>query len=141
MSPLAEILLRGGIHVSGSDVKASDVTAQLQAVGLEFHVGHDAAHVGDVDVVVRSSAVRTSNVEVAEARRCGIPVILRGELLAELMRGRSGIETWRCVWLATTWPRRVASATSSGCWAARVPMAKNVAKTWNRSSRSSSRGR
>ena len=61
MSPLAEILLRGGIHVSGSDVKASDVTAHLQALGLDFREGHDAAHVGDVDVVVRSSAVRLTN--------------------------------------------------------------------------------
>lgn len=91
MSPLAEILLRGGIHVSGSDVKASDVTAQLQALGLDFREGHDAAHVGDVDVVVRSSAVRMSNPEVVEAGRRGIPVILRGELLAELMRGKSGV--------------------------------------------------
>ena len=91
MSPLAEILLRGGIHVSGSDVKASDVTAHLQALGLDFREGHDAAHVGDVDVVVRSSAVRLTNPEVAEATRRGIPVILRGELLAELMRGKSGV--------------------------------------------------
>ena len=91
MSPLAEILLRGGIYVSGSDVKASDVTAHLQALGLDFREGHDAAHVGDVDVVVRSSAVRMSNPEAVEARRRGIPVILRGELLADLMRGKSGI--------------------------------------------------
>jgi len=91
MSPLAEVLLRGGIHVSGSDVKASDVTAHLQALGLDFREGHAAAHVGDVDVVVRSSAVPTSNPEVIEARRRGIPVILRGELLADLMRGKSGI--------------------------------------------------
>jgi UDP-N-acetylmuramate--alanine ligase len=91
MSPLAEILLRGGIHVSGSDVKASDVTVHLQALGLDFREGHDAAHVGDVDVAVRSSAVRPANPEVVEAGRRGIPVILRGELLAELMRGKSGV--------------------------------------------------
>lgn len=91
MSPLAEILLRGGIHVSGSDLKASDVTAHLQALGLDFREGHDAAHVGDVDVVVRSSAVRPSNPEVVEASRRAIPVVLRGELLAELMRGKSGV--------------------------------------------------
>jgi UDP-N-acetylmuramate--alanine ligase len=91
MSPLAEILLRGGIHVSGSDVKVSDVTAHLQALGLDFREGHDAAHVGDVDVVVRSSAVRLTNPEIVEAGRRGIPVILRGELLAELMRGKTGV--------------------------------------------------
>ncbi len=91
MSPLAEILLRGGIHVTGSDVKATDVTAHLQALGLDFREGHDAAHVGDVDVVVRSSAVRPSNAEVVEAGRRGIPVVLRGELLAELMRAKQGV--------------------------------------------------
>jgi UDP-N-acetylmuramate--alanine ligase len=91
MSPLAEILLRGGVHVSGSDLKASTVTAHLQALGLDFHEGHDAAHVGDVDVVVRSSAVRVSNPEVVEAVNRGIPVILRGELLAEVMREKKGI--------------------------------------------------
>jgi UDP-N-acetylmuramate--alanine ligase len=91
MSPLAEVLLRGGIRVSGSDVRASAVTAHLQAMGLEFREGHDAAHVGDVDVVVRSSAVRLSNPEVVEAGRRGIPVIARGELLADLMRGKQGV--------------------------------------------------
>jgi UDP-N-acetylmuramate--alanine ligase len=91
MSPLAEVLLRRGVRVSGSDEKATTVTAQLQTLGLEFHQGHDPSHVGDVDVVVRSSAVRPSNPEVVEAQRRSIPVILRGELLALLMAGKTGI--------------------------------------------------
>jgi UDP-N-acetylmuramate--alanine ligase len=91
MSPLAEILLRGGLRVSGSDVKATAVTAHLQALGLRFFEGHDASHVGDAEVVVRSSAVRSSNPEVAEAARRGTPVVLRGELLADLMRPKHGV--------------------------------------------------
>ena len=91
MSPLAEVLLRRGVRVSGSDEKATAVTAQLQTIGLEFHQGHHASHVGDVDVVVRSSAVRLSNPEVVEAGRRAIPVILRGELLARLMAEQTGI--------------------------------------------------
>jgi UDP-N-acetylmuramate--alanine ligase len=91
MSPLAEILLRRGLDVSGSDEKETGVTAHLEALGLDFHHGHDAAHVGDVDVVVRSSAVRLSNPEVVEAARRGIPVLLRGELLAALMREKTGV--------------------------------------------------
>jgi UDP-N-acetylmuramate--alanine ligase len=91
MSPLAEILLRHGTRVSGSDVKASSVTAYLESLGLEFHEGHAAAHVGAVDVVVRSSAVRPSNPEIEEAERRDIPVILRGALLAELMASRQGV--------------------------------------------------
>ena len=80
MSPLAEILLRQGVAVSGSDVKASPVTAHLESLGLVFYQGHAPSHVGRVDAVVRSSAVRTSNAEVAEAERRGIPVLLRGQL-------------------------------------------------------------
>jgi UDP-N-acetylmuramate--alanine ligase len=91
MSPLAEILLRRGSRVSGSDEKVTTVTAHLEALGLDFHQGHDAAHVGDVDVVVRSSAVKLSNPEVVEAVRRNIPVILRGELLAALMREKTGV--------------------------------------------------
>ena len=91
MSPLAEILLRRGLDVSGTDEKETDVTAHLEALGLDFHRGHDAAHVGDVDVVVRSSAVRLSNPEVVEAARRAIPVLLRGELLAALMREKTGV--------------------------------------------------
>lgn len=91
MSPLAEILLRQGLRISGSDLKASAVTAHLQSLGLEFHEGHHASHVGDVDGVVRSSAVRQNNPEVAEAVRRRLPVVLRGELLAELMRPRQGV--------------------------------------------------
>ncbi len=91
MSPLAEILLRQGVHVSGTDMRSTVVTAHLQSLGLVFHEGHEARHVGHPDVVVRSSAVRLDNAEVAEAERRGIPVILRGQLLAELMATRRGI--------------------------------------------------
>ena len=91
MSPLAEILLRRGMRISGSDLKASSVTAYLESLGLEFHEGHAAGHVGAVDVVVRSSAVRPSNPEIQEAERRDIPVILRGALLAELMASSQGV--------------------------------------------------
>jgi UDP-N-acetylmuramate--alanine ligase len=91
MSPLAEILLRQGTRVTGSDLQASAVTRHLQTLGLEFHEGHDASNVGAVDTVVRSSAVRLTNPEVLEAERRGIPVVLRGQLLADLMATRKGI--------------------------------------------------
>ena len=91
MSPLAELLLRRGLRVSGSDLQASAATGRLTELGLEFRQGHDARHVGDVDVVVRSSAVAGGNPEIVEASRRGIPIVARGELLAELMRPAYGI--------------------------------------------------
>src|SRR5688500_20019042 len=91
MSGIAELLANLGYEVSGSDAKRSDVTDRLETMGVRVTSGHDAAHVGNADVVVVSSAIREENPEVAEARRRSIPVIPRAEMLAELMRLRYGI--------------------------------------------------
>src|SRR5437764_14415163 len=86
MSGIAEVLINSGVDVSGSDLKSSEVTKRLEALGVKFMEGHEAENVGDADVVVRSTAVREDNPEVVEARRLSIPVIPRAEMLAELMR-------------------------------------------------------
>jgi UDP-N-acetylmuramate--alanine ligase len=91
MNGIAELLVNLGYLVSGSDLKKSDVTERLVHHGIRVWEGHDASHVGDADVVVVSSAVRPANPEIVEATRRGIPVIPRAEMLAELMRLRSGI--------------------------------------------------
>ncbi|HKB10927.1 MAG TPA: UDP-N-acetylmuramate--L-alanine ligase [Vicinamibacterales bacterium] len=91
MSGIAELLANLGYIVSGSDEKKSVVTMRLETFGIRVAIGHDAAHVGDADVVVISSAVRPSNPEVIEAARRQIPVIPRAEMLAELMRLRFSI--------------------------------------------------
>jgi UDP-N-acetylmuramate--alanine ligase len=86
MSGIAEVLCNLGFRVSGSDLKSSYATERLEKMGVGFTEGHRAENVGDVDVVVRSTAVREDNPEVLEARRRSIPVIPRAEMLAELMR-------------------------------------------------------
>ena len=92
MSGIAELLANLGYEVSGSDLRRSEVTARLEAsFGVTVHEGHAAGHVGNADVVVVSSAVRPANPEIGEARRRGIPVIPRAEMLAELMRMRFSI--------------------------------------------------
>jgi UDP-N-acetylmuramate--alanine ligase len=92
MSGIAELLANLGYAVSGSDTKRSDVTARLEKTcGITVFEGHEAANLGDADVVVVSSAVRATNPEIAEAHRRGIPVIQRAEMLAELMRLRFSI--------------------------------------------------
>ena len=92
MSGIAELLANLGYIVTGSDARRSDVTARLeQAFGVTIFEGHAASHVGDADVVVVSSAVRSTNPEVAAASERGIPVIPRAEMLAELMRLRFSI--------------------------------------------------
>jgi UDP-N-acetylmuramate--alanine ligase len=92
MSGIAEVLLSYGLGVSGSDLKASEVTERLTALGARVFTGlHAGEHVGDADVVVVSSAVDATNPEVLAARRRAIPVIPRAEMLAELMRLKYGI--------------------------------------------------
>jgi UDP-N-acetylmuramate--alanine ligase len=91
MSGIAELLANLGYVVSGSDEKRSPTTDRLGTLGIRVEIGHDAAHVGDADVVVISSAVRPTNPEVVEAGRRQIPVIPRAEMLAELMRLRFAI--------------------------------------------------
>ena len=70
MSGIAELLANLGYEVTGSDVKRSDVTSRLEsASGVRVYEGHEAANVGEADVVVYSSAVRPTNPEVVEAKR------------------------------------------------------------------------
>src|SRR5215213_8796591 len=86
MSGIAEVLLNMGFRVSGSDLRRSDATGRLEAMGATVYEGHAAENVRDTHVVVRSTAVRDDNPEVVEARRRSIPVIPRAEMLGELMR-------------------------------------------------------
>ncbi len=91
MSGIAEVLINLGYEVSGSDLKPSPNTDRLVARGATVYFGHAAENVESASVVVTSSAIHTSNPEVARARELGIPVIRRAEMLAELMRFRFGI--------------------------------------------------
>lgn len=91
MSGIARIMLRRGIAVSGSDVRDSELLAQLAELGAKVFVGHDAAHVGDADTVVVSTAIRDSNPELVAARERGLRVLHRSSALASLMAGRRAV--------------------------------------------------
>ncbi len=91
MCGIAEVLLNLGYEVSGSDLKASAVTERLESFGAQVFIGHRAENSEQADVLVVSSAVNTSNPEVASALERRIPVVPRAEMLAELMRYRHGI--------------------------------------------------
>ncbi|MFN8586430.1 MAG: UDP-N-acetylmuramate--L-alanine ligase [Candidatus Eisenbacteria bacterium] len=91
MSGLAEVLLNMGYAVAGSDLKTSEVTDRIVALGGRVFVGHAASNVEGAQVVVYSSAVRPENPELVAARSAGIPVIARADMLAELMRMKYGV--------------------------------------------------
>jgi UDP-N-acetylmuramate--alanine ligase len=91
MSGIAEVLLNLGYAVSGSDLRANEVTARLGTLGARIQLGHAASNIAHTDVVVVSSAVRPDNPEVAAAHARDIPVIPRAEMLGELMRVKDGV--------------------------------------------------
>ncbi len=85
MSAIARLLLRRGFSLSGSDERATALTAALTAEGARIALGHRAANVGGADIVVVSSAIRADNPEYVEAQRRGIPIVVRGEMLARII--------------------------------------------------------
>ncbi len=88
MSAIGQLLLERGIAVSGSDLRRSPFTDRLVAMGARFNEGHAAANVGEAALVVSTAAAGDDNPELVEARRRGIPVILRAEMVARLMEGK-----------------------------------------------------
>ena len=91
MSGIAEVLMTLGYAVQGSDAKASKITDRLVKLGARFFEGQRAENIGEAAVIVISSAIKTGNPELEEARRRKLPVVRRAEMLAELMRLRSNI--------------------------------------------------
>ncbi len=91
MSGIAEVLVNLGYQVSGSDLKDTASTQRLKGLGVDFRLGHDAKNILGAQVVVISSAVKGDNPEVVAAHHAKVPVIPRGEMLAELMRMKHGI--------------------------------------------------
>lgn len=85
MSAIAKVLIERHIPVTGSDLKRSQAATVLEAMGAAVHLGHDPSHVEGAGVVVVSSAIRSSNPELAAARAADIPVLTRGEALAALL--------------------------------------------------------
>ncbi|MFZ5670140.1 MAG: UDP-N-acetylmuramate--L-alanine ligase [Pseudomonadota bacterium] len=86
MSGIAEIMLRIGYTVQGSDLKASANTERLEKLGARIFVGHDAGQVEGASAVVYSTAVKPDNPEMVAARDRRLPLVRRAEMLAELMR-------------------------------------------------------
>jgi UDP-N-acetylmuramate--alanine ligase len=91
MSGIAQLFLRRGIKISGSDIKESKTTEALRNLGAEVFIGHNAANIRDMDLVIYSSAIKEDNPEITEAKRLGIPLIKRAEALVELMKDKTVI--------------------------------------------------
>lgn len=93
MSGIATVLLGlEGYRVSGSDIKTSSVVERLEAMGAICHIGHKQDNINEqIDEVVVSTAISSDNPEIMEAKRRGLPLVRRGEMLARLMQNKRGI--------------------------------------------------
>lgn len=86
MSGLAQIMLREGCEVSGSDIKASPITYKLSQLGAKIFIGHLADNIRGADLVVYTAAIHADNPELNKARQIGIPVVDRAAFLGQIMK-------------------------------------------------------
>jgi len=91
MSGIARLMLSHGEKVSGSDLKRTPITQELEKLGAAVFIGHDGRNVKGAGLIVYSSAIKEDNPEMIEAKRLNIPVIKRAQALAELMKDKSVI--------------------------------------------------
>ncbi len=91
VSAVARLLLARGVQVRGSDVRASQLTEMLVALGADVRIGHHADHLDGVALVVRSTAIPATNPELIAAALRGVPVIHRSEVLGMLLDDRDSV--------------------------------------------------
>ncbi len=91
MSGIAQLLIKSGFMVSGSDLKESRITYELKRLGAKIFIGHNASNITQQDVVVYSSAIKEDNLEICQAKILGIPLMQRAQALASLMQAKTAI--------------------------------------------------
>jgi UDP-N-acetylmuramate--alanine ligase len=91
MSAIAHVLLAWGHRVSGSDLRLSPLTERLHDQGATIYQGHAADHLADAELVVYTAAAQPDNPELTEAKRRGLPLLQRAEMIARLLEGRQAI--------------------------------------------------
>lgn len=91
MSAIAQVLVEKGYHITGSDLHKTETVQKLEKQGAQIFVGHDAAHIGQTEAVVVSTAIAADNPEVLAAKAAGLPVLHRSDVLAALMAEKKGI--------------------------------------------------
>ena len=89
MSAIAQLLLKKGIRISGCDLKENDLISNLRQAGVSVWLEHNSQHLETVDTVVYSSAIPDDNPEIQEAKRRGIKLMKRAEILSLLMQDKT----------------------------------------------------
>ncbi len=87
MSALAEILLKNGYSVSGSDEKMSPLVEKLSKLGAEIFIGHNEKNVSGAGLIVYTAAISDDNPELVKGKELNIPLMDRAEFLGLIMKG------------------------------------------------------
>ena len=91
MSGIAKVLLEMGYEVSGSDIKSSRYTSDLEEMGAKISIGHSNENIDSPDVVVISSAIPDYNTELVFAKKEGFLLLKRAEMLNQISRRKKSI--------------------------------------------------
>ena len=93
MSAIAKMLLNFGCYLSGSDILKSNLTLELEACGIKINYVHASENVHGADMVISSAAIHNDNPEIIEAKKLGIKIYTRAELLGEISRKYKNVIT------------------------------------------------
>ena len=91
MSGIAEILIQSGYLVQGSDINISDNTNRLKKIGVKIFIGQKSSNINDAKIIVVSTAITNTNIELIAAKKMFLPIVHRAEMLGELMRFKQSI--------------------------------------------------
>ena len=91
MSGIAEILVQSGYLIQGSDLNESNNTNRLQKLGVKIFIGQKALNIENAKIIVVSTAILDSNIELMAAKKLFLPIVHRSEMLGELMRLKQSI--------------------------------------------------
>lgn len=91
MSSIANILILEGYYVSGSDLYPSKITQKLQNIGAKIFYGHSSKNIKNANVIIISSAIPLNNIEIISAKKLNLPILIRAEILSEIMSYKHGI--------------------------------------------------
>ena len=91
MSGIAEILIQSGYLVQGSDINISDNTNRLKKIGVKIFIGQKSSNINNAKIIVVSTAITNTNIELIAAKKMFLPIVHRAEMLGELMRLKQSI--------------------------------------------------
>ena len=106
MSGLAQIMKTMGFNAQGSDINKNKNTENCKKLGIKIFIGHKKKNINKTTIVVKSSAIKSNNVELLEAKKNKIPIYDRIEMLASIINLKKNIIITGFLIHTSRWGRR-----------------------------------